>query len=322
MLRFCCFSFALLLAVTPFSAVAQSFPGGAPFTISVYPEYPRPYEEVTITVESTLFNISTSDVTIWLNGAVVEEGSRSVVVKMGGPGTKSVIRASVTSIEGTYSTERVMGPAQVALIVEPDSTAHPFYEGALLVPSEGRVRIVAIADIRTSAGTRVPANQIAYEWKLGSQILLDESGTGKNVLVATAPPRYRDAVVSVTAQTKDQSVVAYASTVISPLDPVARIYPKSPLRGISFANAILDSFAVSGTEASFHVVPYFFANPPSLAWSINANITDTDADLTVRSGGGAGTATLKVSAEDTAASVSEGATLIFSASRKVNVFGF
>lgn len=321
MLRFCLLLFFVFL-IAPFATGAQSFPGGAPFTISVYPEYPRPYEEVTVTIESTLFTISTSDVTISLNGAVVEEGSRSTVVKMGGPGTKSVIRASVTSIEGTYSAERVIGPAQVALIVEPDSTAHPFYEGARLVPSEGRVRIVAVADIRTSTGSKVPVNQIAYEWKLGSQILLDESGTGRNVLVATAPPRYRDAVVSVTAQTKDQSVVAYASTVISPLDPLVRIYPKSPLRGISFANAIAESFAVSGTEASFHAVPYFFANPPSIAWSINTNTTDTDADLTVRSGGGSGTAALKVSAEDAAASVSDSATLMFSAARSTNVFGF
>lgn len=308
--------------MAPFSVGAQSFPGGAPFTISVYPEYPRPYEEVTITVESTLFNISTSDVTIWLNGAVVEEGARSVVVKMGGPGTKSTIRASVTSVEGTYSAERVIGPAQVALIIEPDSTAHPFYEGALLTPSEGRVRVIAVADIRTSAGTRVPQNQIAYEWRLGSQILLDESGAGRNVLSAMAPPRYRDAVVSVTAQTKDQSVVAYASTVISPLDPLVRIYSKSPLRGVSFANALFDSFAVSGREASFRVVPYFFANPPSLAWSINTNVSDTDQDITVRAGGGAGTAALKVTAEDIESSVSEDVTLIFSASSNTNVFGF
>lgn len=302
---------ALLLALMPFGALAQALPAQDPLTITLSPAYPRPYETVTVTVGSNLVDLSASTVAIYANGTEVERGLRSAQVRMGGPGTRTTIRATAVASEGTYEDTVVVAPADVALIVEPSSTLHPLYEGAGLVPSEGTVRIVALADLRTGPGARVPTSQISYTWKLGSQTLQGESGLGRSVLTATAPARYRDAVITVTATNQAKTVSAQASVTIAPADPLVRIYRSDPLSGISFEKALSGSFALSGSEETFRVVPFFFKEFPSIAWTLNGNASGAGQDLTVRSSGGGGTALLGVAATGEEARAEGGVTLRF-----------
>lgn len=314
--------FVLFFAVSPLSAGAQSLATSDPVTIRLSPEYPRPYEQVTITVESSFLNVVTSTITISANGAVIEEGSRNATIKLGGPGTKTDISVSVSAAEGTYVSKKTIRPAELSLVVEPVSTSHAFYDGAQLVPSEGRLRLIALTDLRSAPGTRIPNESISYTWRLGDKVLLNDSGFGKNVLTATAPPRYRDAKISVTAETRDASVVAYATTVISPVDPIVRIYPKDPLRGVSFSTATADALSLGGAEATFRAIPYFFAVSPAISWSLNGEVSGAAPDITVRSSGGAGTAALSVTAQDAEASATDSAALKFTSTTKSGILGF
>lgn len=268
-------------------------------TLTLSPLYPRPYETVTIIPQSSLIDLSASTVTITANGVVVSTGSGSeaAYVTVGGPGTATTVNVRAVHGGQTYAANVTIRPADVALITEPYSTTHPFYEGGSLVASEGRVRLVAVPDLRTSGGTAISPANLVYTWRNGEQILQGASGIGKSVLTASAPVRYRDARITVTVSTQDQSIVAAASTVISPVDPLMRVYRKDPLLGPWYETALPANLTLAGVEETFHAVPYYFSEAPPIAWQVNGAPSDTDKDITVRAtGSGAGTAVLTASA--------------------------
>lgn len=292
-------SLSVLLAASFLVSVpVQAQTSTAPVTISLSPQYPRPNQTVSITPRSTLLNLTSSKVVVSVNGTVIEEGTGvlTAYTRAGAAGVRSTIRVSVTANGQTYTAETSIRPADVSLIVEPISTTHPFYKGGSLVASEGRVRLIAIPDIRTSAGA-VAAENLVYTWRLGNQVLESASGIGRSSLTATAPVRYRDANVSVTVATQDSSVVAQASTVIAPSDPLIRIYRNDPLLGPLFDRAFSGSFTMAGDEDSFRMVPYYFASRPALSWTVNSVASGGDDDITVRAtGSGRGSALLSATA--------------------------
>ncbi len=316
---------ALLLLVfiaIPVSVSAQFSPDAKPLRISISPEYPRPYDQVTVSLESNLINLSAADLVISVNGAVIEEGSKTATFKAGGPGTRSVIRASATTPASTESAEKTIVPAEIALVIEPSGTSHPFYDGGLLVPSEGRLRIIALGDLRSTPGTRLSEADVSYTWKVGDRNLSEESGFGKNVLTAIAPTRYRDTQVTVTATSRDRTVVARSSISVSPVDPIVRFYSDDPLSGTNFAAAITDAFSFSGSEAGFRIVPFYFKETPSFSWRLNGTESGTQDTITVRSSGGSGSAVLSADAMLGTIRASESFNLRFETARQGGFFGF
>ncbi|HYE22921.1 MAG TPA: hypothetical protein VEA92_00520 [Candidatus Paceibacterota bacterium] len=322
--------FRVLLSVLFLSALAGAIPahaqvGAAPITISISPQYPRPYQTIAITPRSTQLNLAASTVTVSVNGTVIEEGTGvlTAYTQVGAAGERSTIRVSVTSNGQTYTAETAVRPADVSLIVEPISTAHPFYKGGSLVASEGRVRLIAIPDIRTANGA-VAAENLVYTWRLGNQILESASGIGRSTLTATAPVRYRDANVSVTVSTQDSAVVAQATAAIAPVDPLVRIYRNDPLLGPIFDRAFSGTFAMNGEEDSFRMVPYYFAARPILSWTVNAVASGGDDDITVRAtGSGRGSALLSATArhEENFQSADTSLSVRFGEDRALGIFG-
>jgi len=318
--------FALVALVAPVPLGAQ-IPAADTISIVLTPAYPKPYEIVTISPRSTVVNLAASAVTVSVDGAVVEEGSgtKPTAVQLGGAGTRTLIRVSVRDSEGqTYVKELTLRPSDVALVMEPVSTAHPFYQGGLLVAPEGRVRMVAIADFRSSPGTIIPPASLVYTWKNGDRILQDQSGIGRSVLDATAPLRYRDARISLTVTTQDRTMVGAASVTVSPVDPTVRVYRTGPLLGPSYESAITDTAVMTGTEDTFRAVPYFFSSTPAFLWTVNGTGSEADRDLTVRvTEQGRGTARIGVTAQlpGAAKSASYAFPLEFGGTGSTNIFG-
>ena len=283
-----------------------------PLGLTLYPDYPRPYQTVTVVPESSSIDLSASRVTATVNGTTVSEGSGAepIYVTVGGPGTVTTVVVRASTGGQTYTKTLAIRPADVALIVEAQSSAHPFYEGGRLVASEGGLRIVAIPDLRTSSGAVLSANDLVYTWRNGEQILQRESGIGKYVLTATAPVLHRDARISVTVTSQDQSVVAQAATAIAPSDPTVRVYRRDPLLGPLYGTALPKTTQLAGTEESFRAVPYFFGQPPGFVWQVNGVPNDTDDDITVRAvGEGRGRALLGVTARSSTSLESAGSSL-------------
>ena len=314
------FGFALLISlsllVLASASKVQAQTDGTtdvdPLTLDVSPQYPTPFDVITITPSSTVFDIDNATITVKVNGTTVYTGSggAGISVPLGGPGSTSNIVLTAVAGGQAYSKTLSIHPADVALVVEPVSSTHPFYAGEALVPSEGRVRLIAIPDLRTSSGHALAPASLEYTWSLGDQVLDSDSGIGKSVLDATAPQQYRDADISVTVTSPDGSIVAQANTTISPITPMTRIYEEDPLLGPLFDNALTDSFAMTDAEDTFLGVPYYFSNTPSLDWTVNGSDSGADPDITLRStGSGSGTATISFSANDLNTSQSANSTV-------------
>lgn len=295
-------------------------------TVSLTPEYPRPYQVVTVSPESTLIDLAASQVVISVNGSVVYEGSgsESAQVAVGGPGETTNITVRATNNGQTYSKNLTVRPADVALLLEPAATSHPFYKGASLVATEGRIRLVAIPDLRTSAGVPLNPANLVYTWRNGTQLLTSASGIGKSVLSATAPVRYRDTVITVTVSTQDSSIVAQASALVSPSDPLVRVYENDPLLGPRYETALGGRVTLNDSEQTYRVVPYHFGTTPSLTWEVNGTASQTGKDITVRpSGAGRGTALLGVEAVTaTPRQSAEGSVSVTYGQSSGGIFGF
>lgn len=297
-----------------------------PLTVTLSPEHPRPYGTVTVTPASSLIDLAGSTVTISANGAVIEKGSgaQPADIQLGGPGSRTTIVVTAVLNGQTFQKQVVVRPSDVSLIIEPVSSTHPFYRGSSLITSEGRVRLVALADLRTSSGALIPSSSLIYTWKSADQILQEASGIGKSVLTVDAPFRYRDASVSVTVTSQDGSAVAQASTVIAAIDPIVRIYRNDPLLGPWFSLALPASFSMTDEEETFRAVPYFFSGTPSLSWQVNGTPSETAQDLTVRpAGNGTGTAVISVTASDTTRtqSATRSLSVTFGGSKSTGIFG-
>lgn len=308
---------------------AQYSTNDAPVTLSMSPQYPKPYSTVTVVPRSTLIDLISSEVTITANGVVVQKGSGSqgAAVQVGGPGETTTIVLTVKDPSGKVSTSKLtVRPADVALVVEPVSTAHPFYQGLTLLAPQARVRLVAIPDLRKDGKTALDPKTLVYTWKLGDRVLESASGIGRSVLNATAPVQHRYADITLTVTSPDQALVAEAKTSITPTEPVVRVYADDPLKGPDFDVALSGSYALSGAEATFRVVPYFFSVTPVFTWSVNNAAQGAQRTITVRpTGSGTGSAPLDVRAAvtDTIEAASTRLTLNFGGSKSpLSIFGF
>lgn len=297
----------LLLSVALFGALTYTasaqLPGTQALTLSLNPAYPRPYQTVTVVPQSSLIDLSASTVTVTANGTTVYEGSgaEAAYVTVGAPGTATTVNVRAVTGGQTYTATATIRPADVALIVEPSSTTHPFYAGGSLVAAEGRVRLIALPDLRTANGAVIAPSNLIYTWRNGEQVLQAASGIGKSVLTASAPVKHRDARITVTVTTQDRSIVAETSTFISPADPLVRLYRNDPLLGPRYDTALPGALSLAGDEETFRAVPYYFSETPAIAWQVNGAPSDTDQDITVRAtGSGAGTAALSATARSSA----------------------
>lgn len=292
----------LYFTLCPVHAVfAQFSTEENPVSFLLTPEYPHPYETVIVSPRSSLVDLSASTVTISVNGAVVQKGSgtQGASITVGGPGETTTVAVAVQAPDGkNYTSKTAIRPADVALVIEPATTAHLFYQGLTLTAPEGRVRLIAIPDLRTNVTTVIDPAKLVYTWKLGDRVLLDASGIGRSVLVASAPVRYRDADITLMVTSQDSAIVAQTQTTISPVDPVVRMYSYDPLLGPDYDHAITSAFSLDGAEGTFRAVPYFFAAPPSVEWSVGGKPQGALRDITVRpTGNGQGSASLEVRAK-------------------------
>jgi len=316
---------AALLVFFIASIAHAQFNTGDTLTLSISPQNPRPYDTVTVTPSSNLIDLIASTVTVSVNGKVIETGTgvQSVPVTVGASGERTVISVTAKTAGKSYTTQVSLRPADVALIVDPLTTTHPFYRGAPLVAPSGRVKLVAIADLRTSATSRLDPSTLIYTWKLGDQVLQSSSGIGRSTLLAEAPVRYRDAQITVTVSSPDSSIIASASTVVSPVDPVTRIYHADALMGPDFDHALTGSYGMTSAEDAFRAVAYYFGTQPLFSWTVNGQSASNDRDVTVRSTGtGQGSATLLLTASGNRTQTASARLPISFGSKKTNIFGF
>lgn len=292
---------ALMLAL-PAAVFAQVDPSIAPFTLSVNPTYPTPYGQATVSVQSTSLDLSASTMVASVNGTQVYQGDvRPFSITIGAPGAATTVKVTVTNGGTNYSESLSVTPGDVALVLEPQSSAPALYKGEPLIPMAGSVRAVAVPNFHTAAGTPIDPNTLSYVWTVDGTTFQNSSGIGRSsVLVAVPAIQYRQSTVSVVVKTTNGAEVGSASADITGNQPIVRMYQSDPLLGVLFDHALGSTFSISGSEISFFGVPFSFSSSgggPALSWSVGGSQAQTGSSLTLRpQGSGAGSAALSFTA--------------------------
>lgn len=255
------FLLALVVAM-PFSIYAQQTRGQDPLSIVVSPEAPAPGESTTITLSSTLVDLSRSQFVWKVNGNPKDTGAgiRVFTFTMGPSTSSTVVSVAITAPNGeVISRAFTFRPGSVALLWEANTYTPPFYRGRALYTPGADVRIVAVPDIREPGGGLVPTSRLTYKWSVDEEPFADRSGLGRNTFYLAGAQLQPDQVVTVDVLRENGLKAAHAEIVIPRNSPVVRFYKSDPLRGILYKSAFVDSVKLTDTETTIQAEPYFIS---------------------------------------------------------------
>ncbi len=323
--------FSIIFALPPV-VFAQSISSlgsadSSPFTVSITPQYPTPYGQATISLVSTTLELTNAIMAVSLGGKEIYRGAvQRISIPLGKTG--SVTTAKVTiSIGGLQYNQTVyIQPQDVTLAVEPVSSAPPLYPGMPLVPIDGGVRVVAMANLKDARGKTIDPANLAYTWTVDNAQILNSSGIGRQTLMVASPLEFRARSVSVIATTQDGSLVGGASLSLLAQEPSVRIYQNDPLLGIRFDHALSGEYAISGAEKTLYAAVFSLpttSGAPSVQWFLNGFPAQTGNLITLRpTGKGQGTASLSlVASGNSSVTATANLSLLFGSAPGFNFFG-
>jgi hypothetical protein len=236
-----------------------------------------------------------------VNGKQTYSGSvRSFSVRVGAVGTVTTVHATVTISGRSFDQTLAIEPQDVMIVAEPLSYAPPLYPGKPAVPLEGNVRLVALASLRSGAGTAGNPSTYGYVWTIDGIEQIDSSGIGRSSIIVPSPLEYRSSKVSVVVTNPGTGVTGTDELTYTALDPIVRIYENDPLLGIRFDHALPGGYAINGAEATLFAAPFWLpttSGAPAVQWFLNGNAVQTGNSVTLRpAGSGQGSASLSLTA--------------------------
>jgi len=288
---------ALLL---PFAVSAQDAIGDAEaFNVSVNPQYPAPYSQASLSLLSSTLDLNNATMAVSVAGKEVYKGSvRPISIPMGKAGSVVSVKVTVTSAGANYTQTLSVQPQDVVIIAEPISSAPPLYLGKSLVPLEGDVRVVAVANLLGAKGNAIDPSALSYSWTVDDTQIASASGIGKQAIIVASPLQYRSRSVSVAITSQDGGLVGGASLSLTALDPSVRIYKNDPLLGILFDHALSSGYAISTAEDTLYAAPFSLpttSGAPLVQWFLNGEVAQTGNAITLRpTGKGQGSASISL----------------------------
>lgn len=271
--------------------------GGEPFTVSVRPQYPAPYGKATLSLLSGSIDLANATMAVSVDGKKVHEGAvRPVSIPLGRAGNVTSASVTVSSGGAVYNQTVSIQPQDVVLVIEPASSVPPLYQGKPPVPLEGKVRIVAMANLANASGASLDPSTLAYTWTVGDVRMANSSGIGKSAIVVASPLQYRASDVSVAVTSRDGGLVGGAELSFTAVEPFVRIYENDPLIGIRYGRALSGTYGIKVTESTLYAAPFGLSTAsgaPLLKWFLDGTEAQTGNSITLRpSGKGEGRASL------------------------------
>jgi hypothetical protein len=291
--------FVAFLTATPVFAQVDLGPS---LYLSIAPQYPKAGEQVTLTVQNPINDISERTITWQSGGTTVLEGEGETVYRMTAPavGERTDISVRVSG-EGSPATVTI-APASVDLLWEADSYAPGLYRGRRLPSLSSTITLQAIPHL-FQKGTELPAAQLSYTWMRNGQTM--QSGKGKTTLSVPVAQFVESSRISVSVTTTDKSTGAERTAIIQTVEPTLRLYFEHPLYGTMHHSALSSLSDISDTEMSFAAIPYFAqAREPndkqfSYIWRVNGTNVDANDErpntLTINAGPAGGQAAVELS---------------------------
>lgn len=272
----------LLTFLLPFSytqAQIQSPIDGV--TISSYPTNPEPLENVTVSIESYLFDLNSSSI-VWLsNGSKINQGigMKEITVKAPQSGKKLVITAVTKNTEGREVTKSVViKSGSVDIVWETVSYTPPFYKGKNIFTFQNRIKLIAMPHLFSSDGKELDARKLVYQWKLGGKYIDGATGYGNQSVIINSGNIPKPLTISVEAYNKEQTTNSTQEITISPDEPSIEFYEVDRLYGTLFNKVLQENISLKNSEITILAAPFGFNfknDPPTYTWMIN-NIEQPD----------------------------------------------
>lgn len=263
-------------------------------SLEVRPKIPEPNSTVTVTINDYALSGGSGDVRWFRDGEAVAgaANARSIEVPVGAVGEPTTIEARIGRTTGDVRVaETTITPAQVAIILEPQTTAPTWYLGRSLPSVGSDVRAVAFPQ----TGDDLSPEDYTYTWRLNGSTLRGGGVRGQQATLFTMPFG-GDTILGVTIARPDGVVVAERSVVVPAVEPELQFYGRNALRGMSRL-AQPASFQLLGTELTlvaepFHLATNVTADNSVFEWTINnrtiANPSQDPYQITLRNDGGTG----------------------------------
>lgn len=252
------------LATSPHRTHAQSFINpteGQAMRITVFPQYPKAFERVTVTVEDFSRDINGLTVSWSLNGrsATRGVGLKTFTFETGALGSVSNVSVSAGGVSQTIA----IRPTEIDLIWQASSYTPPFYEGKALHTNQDTVTFLAEPFFITRQGTRINPATLVYKWKYNGNVMQNASGYGKRSFSIQSSVLAKPIAVEVEVSNTAGDFVSVASIGIHEVSPQVIVYENSPLYGLRTETALNGKVFAFGdkTETTFTAVPFFFSTP-------------------------------------------------------------
>lgn len=278
-------AFVFLISPSILSAQSSSIPNEVTdikeqISIDVYPQIPKPGEQVTITLAGFSTDLNRATIKWSRNGKqeLSEIGAKVFIFTVGPVGSPNNISITITPVSGPVIQRTVsITPGEIDLLWEASTYTPPFYKGKALYTTEAEINFVAIPNMLAN-GSRVAASDTVYKWKIDRVVQGDKSGYGKNTFSYTGPIIVRPHLIQVEGYAKnDADNIALSGVELEPVSTSAIFYESHPLYGILFNKAVLSSLDMRDNEKEVVVYPYFFStlnknNNINYKWNINDSV--------------------------------------------------
>jgi hypothetical protein len=276
--------FLVSIIATPFVVQAQAIGFDNEVTILTIPEYPKPFETMTLKARSFSTDLDIAQFNWIVNGKTYKQGTgvKDISVTMGKPGTLTVVSVVIKTKNGQTTTQTFsFRPADVTLLWEADTYKPPFYRGHTTAAFGSTFRITAIPEFFDKKGVRMNPKDLVYTWKKNYEIVGEASGYGKDSFITTKTGYLdEDENISVEVSSPRESVIGSTHVTISPTTPKVLFYENNPALGVLFNKELGGSVNTDASSIDLFTAPFGMSqsnrnNPINIDWSSgNTSLTD------------------------------------------------
>ncbi|KKQ83509.1 MAG: hypothetical protein UT07_C0003G0009 [Parcubacteria group bacterium GW2011_GWB1_38_8] len=170
----------------------------------------------------------------------------------------------------------------VDLLWQGDTYTSPFYKGRTLWSSQSRIKLVAIPQELGSSAN------LNYKWTKNGVILGNISGVGKNYLSFSDSILSKPQSVKVEIISNQNTVLASASVIITPITSKLTVYENNPLYGFMFHKEVGKTYQLLEREITLSAFPFFFDilnrtdDAIDYEWNTNAGVGKNGSSVTYR----------------------------------------
>ncbi len=254
--------FLVLISLFPMISHGQIIPQIQSVLVpEILPTHPAPGERVNVSIESFSIDLSTSNISWFLNDRLQQQsvGATTFSFTTGNLGSTSVVDVIAETVDGgVFSEQVIIRPTDVDILWQADASAHPLYKGKVIPAVENIIQVEAVPHF-ISGGGRISRDALNYTWRVDGKVVERVSGVGRYTMtVAETRP--------IDALRLEVEVAAFGGTLLGkesiqiPIEsPEILVYENNPLLGILFNRAIRNVYTLLEGETKLIAYPFSFS---------------------------------------------------------------